>query len=71
VSGAAALLKSFAKSKLGIRLSDARVKHVLKYSADRIDGQFKHPKAGFGQINLLDAMKLLEHKLTNRLDKAA
>ena len=71
VTGGVALLRAYAKSKHGVRLSDAQVKHVLKYSADRVDGQFKHPKAGFGRINLLDAMKLLEHKLSNRLDKAA
>ncbi|HJU73583.1 MAG TPA: S8 family serine peptidase [Gemmatimonadaceae bacterium] len=71
VTGGIALLRAYAKAKHGIRLSDARIKHVLKHSADRIDGQFKHPKAGYGHINLLDAMKLLEHKLTTRMDKAA
>lgn len=64
VTGAAAMLKSYAKAKHGVRLSDSQIKHVLKHSADRLDGRFKHPKAGFGRINLLDAMKLLEHKLT-------
>jgi subtilisin family serine protease len=63
VTGAAAMLKSFAKATRGIRLTDSQIKHVLKHSADRIDGRFKHPKAGFGRINLLDALKLLEHKL--------
>lgn len=70
VTGGAALLCAYAKAKHGVRLSDAKVKHVLKHTADRVDGQFKHQKAGFGHINLLDAMKLLEYKLTNRLKAA-
>jgi len=70
-TGVAALLASYAKAKHGVRLSDAQIKHVLKYSADRVDGAFKHPKAGFGRINALDAVKLLEHRLTERLHKAA
>lgn len=71
VTGAAALLASYAKEKRGITLSDAQIKHVLKYTADRVDGQYKHPKAGFGRINVLDAVKLLEYRLSNRLTKAA
>lgn len=71
VTGAAALLRSYARTKHGITITDAQIKHVLKHSADRVDGQFKHPKAGFGRINLLDAVKLLEHRLTNRLARAA
>jgi subtilisin family serine protease len=71
VTGAAALLASYAKAKHGARLSDSQLKHVLKHSADRVDGAFKHPKAGFGRINLLDAVKLLEHRLTDRVRKAA
>jgi subtilisin family serine protease len=71
VTGAAALLASYAKAKHGVRLSDSQLKHVLKYSADRVDGAFKHPKAGFGRINLLDAVKLLEHRLTDRVRQAA
>ena len=71
VTGAAAMLKSYATSKHGVRLSDSQIKHVLKHSADRLDGNFKHPKAGFGLVNLLDAMKLLEHKLTTTTLKRA
>jgi thermitase len=71
VTGVAALLASHAKEKYGARLSDAQIKHVLKSSADRVDGAFKHPKAGFGRINALDAVKLLEHRLTDRPRKAA
>jgi subtilisin family serine protease len=63
VSGAAALLASYARSRYGVRLSDSQLKHVLKHSADRVDTRFKHPKAGFGKLNVLDAVKLLEHRL--------
>ena len=71
MTGAAALLSSFAQERHGTRLSDAQVKHVLKHTADRVDGMFKHPKAGFGRINVLDAVKLLEYRLSNRTRMAA
>jgi thermitase len=71
VTGAAALLASYAQAKHGVRLSDAQIKHVLKHTADRVDGMYKHPKAGFGRINILDAVKLLEFRLTSRAGKAA
>ena len=71
VTGAAALLRSWAIGKRGVRITDAQIKHVLKHSADRVDAQFKHPKAGFGRINVLDAVKLLEHKLTTTHARAA
>jgi subtilisin family serine protease len=62
VSGAVALLKSFARSR-GRRLSDTQVKNVLKHTADKVGRGFKHPKAGFGRLNLGDALRLLEHRL--------
>jgi thermitase len=62
VAGAVALLRSYARER-GRSLSDRQVKHVLKHTADRIDHRFKHPKAGFGRLNLADAMRLLESKL--------
>ncbi len=73
VTGAAALLASFAVTKYGVRLRDGQIKHVLKSTADRVDAQFKHTKAGFGRINLLDAVKLLDARLssTARSRKAA
>ena len=71
VTGAAALLASYAEEKHHVRLSDGQVKHVLKHTADRVDAMFKHPKAGFGRINLLDAVKLLEYRLSARNSKAA
>ena len=63
VAGGVALLKSYARS-LGRRLSDAQVKHVLKHTADKVDANFKNRKAGFGKLNLADALRLLEYKLT-------
>jgi subtilisin family serine protease len=62
VAGAAALLKSYAHEK-GRSLSDGQVKHVLKHSADKIGTRFKSRKAGYGMLNLADALQLLEHKL--------
>ncbi len=70
VTGGAALLASYARAKTGRTLSDAQLKHVLKHTADRLDTRFKHPKAGYGRINLLDAMRLLEHRLAGRHDRA-
>ncbi len=71
VSGAAALLASHAKAKYGVRLKDAQIKHLLKHSADRVDGRFKHPKAGFGRLNVLDAVKLLDYKMSSTRLRAA
>jgi subtilisin family serine protease len=63
VSGAAALLTSLARRGGTRPLGDGRVKHLLRNTADRLDARFRHPKAGFGRLNLLDAVRLLEHKL--------
>jgi len=64
VTGAVALLKSYARERGGARLGDAQVKHLLKHTADRVDGHFKHRKAGYGKLNLADALRLLDHKLS-------
>jgi thermitase len=61
VAGAVALLKSFA-IQLGKRLGDRQVKYLLKSTADRGSGAFKHPKAGFGHLNVADAMRLLAYR---------
>ena len=61
VSGAIALLKSFSLSQ-GRRLYDNQIKFLLKHTSDKISSQFKDIKAGFGQINLLDALKYLHYK---------
>lgn len=65
VAGAVALLKAYALKKQGVRLHDNQVKFVLKHSADKIDTWFKHQKAGFGMLNLIDALRLLDYKLSS------
>ena len=63
VAGAVALLKSYALQETGSPLSDRQVKYLLKHTSDKLDRRFKHPKAGFGSLNLLDALQLLESRL--------
>ncbi len=63
VAGAVALMKSYAR-KRGRRLSDSQVKHVLKHTSDKLDNTFKHRKAGYGCLNLADAMRYLDFKLS-------
>lgn len=65
VTGAIALMKSFAKQR-GRNLKDPQIKQILKNTADKLDRSFKHPKAGFGQLNVADAMRLLEYRLGGR-----
>ena len=62
VSGAIAMMKSYAV-KRGRRLSDAQAKNVLKHTADKRGRAFKDRHAGFGRLNLADAMRLLAHRL--------
>lgn len=62
VAGAAAMMKSYARS-VGRRLTDPQVKHVFKHTADKVGRDFKDPKAGFGMLNLRDAMRFLEYRL--------
>ena len=64
VTGAVALLKSYALAKRGIQLLDRQVKYLLQETADKLDRHFKHRKAGFGKLNLLDALRLLDSKLS-------
>lgn len=63
VAGAVAMLKSYAFKKRKIKLSDNQIKYILKHTSDKIDTHFKHRKAGFGKLNLLDALRLLDYKL--------
>jgi len=63
VSGAVALLKSYALEKTGVSLSDRKVKHILKHTADKVGRRFKDRKAGFGRLNLVDALRLLQYQL--------
>lgn len=65
VAGAVAMLKSYALQQKDMRLSDSQIKYILKHTADKIDTRFKHPKAGFGKLNLIDALRLLDYKLKN------
>lgn len=60
VSGAVALLKSYARQN-GKALKDNHVKYLLKHTSDKPGTQFKDNKWGYGRINLLDAVKLLQH----------
>jgi hypothetical protein len=61
VAGAAALLKSFARER-GRTLTDRQLKHVLKSTADRVDTRFRDRKAGFGMLNVADAMRWLDYR---------
>ena len=63
VSGAAALLKSYALERGGHRLSDQQIKHLLKHTADRHDSRFRTRQTGYGQINVADALRLLDYRL--------
>ncbi len=63
VAGAVALLKSYALTKGGMKLRDRAIKYLLQQTADKVDPHFKHRKAGFGKLNLLDALRLLDYKL--------
>ena len=62
VAGAVAILKSYAYQN-GHQLSDNQVKYILKHTADRDTMKFKTIKSGYGKINLIDALKLLQNKL--------
>lgn len=62
VAGGVALLKSFALQN-GRTLSDSQVKYLLIQTTDRAGRQYKTPKGGYGTVNLLDAIKLLDYLL--------
>jgi subtilisin family serine protease len=57
VAGAVALLKSFVRG-----LTDGQAKYLLKHTADRLDQRFQHPKAGYGRLNIIDALRLARAK---------
>lgn len=63
VSGAAALLHSYALERTGRRLSDGQIKHLLKHTADRHNNQWRTRETGYGQINVADALRLLDYRL--------
>jgi thermitase len=62
VAGAVALLKSYA-FELGHKLSDSQVKYILKSTADKPFEGIKNKKWGYGKLNIIDALKLLQYKL--------
>jgi subtilisin family serine protease len=62
VAGAVALLKSYGRKK-GHNISDSQAKYILKHSSDKIGRKFKDFKAGYGRLNILDALMLLDYKL--------
>lgn len=62
VAGGIGLLKSYALSR-GKNLNERQIKYLLKHTSDKIGSDFKDEKAGFGKLNLLDALKLMKYKL--------
>lgn len=62
VSGAVGLLKSFAR-QFGARLSHGDLEAVFRHSCDRADGRLRSERAGYGQLNLADALTFLRHQL--------
>ncbi|HXT14984.1 MAG TPA: S8 family serine peptidase [Gemmatimonadaceae bacterium] len=61
VTGAVALLHAFAR-QAGRRIGFREVTQVLRNTADRGDAQLRTERAGYGLINLADALKLLAHQ---------
>lgn len=62
VSGTVALLKSFAHTK-GKKIGNELIRKILQDTTDKLGNQFKDPKSGFGRINVLDALKMLNYNL--------
>lgn len=62
VSGAVALLKSFAHQK-GKKIKNDFIKEIIQSTTDKFSNQFKDEKSGFGRINVLDALKMLNYNL--------
>lgn len=62
VTGTVALLHAYARKRGFGELSDPRVKHLLKRSADRLGRALKTRKSGYGRVNAADALRLLDHK---------
>jgi thermitase len=61
VAGAAALLHSFAR-RAGRRIGFREVTKLLRDTADRVDSRLRTERAGYGLIDLADALKLLAHQ---------
>jgi len=65
VTGAVALLKSQALAR-GARLSDAQIKTILLHTSDKLDQRLRTARGGYGQLNLLDASRMLDYLLGQR-----
>ena len=65
VAGSAALLHALAR-RHGARLRDSQLKYLLRQTADRPGTRFRDRRAGFGQLNVADAARLLLHKMNGR-----
>ena len=62
VSGVIALLKSRALEK-GKRVDNALITNIIHQTTDKFTSQYRDQKSGFGRINVLDALKMLEYNL--------
>lgn len=60
VAGAIGLLKSLA-AELGGRCSHQELKTILRHTSHKAPGKFKDQRAGYGHLNILDALKMLRH----------
>lgn len=60
VAGAIALLHSLAADS-GVTLSSFDIMRILRHTSDRVDARDRHQQAGYGRINLTDAVKWLLH----------
>ncbi len=63
VAGAIALMKAFAKKK-GRQLSDKQIKYIIKHTSDKTDNRYQEQKSGYGRLNVIDAIKFLNYKLS-------
>lgn len=61
-AGAAVLVHSLARRRGG-RLGAPIVKHILTDSADRLGARFRDRHAGFGRLNIADALRLADARL--------
>jgi subtilisin family serine protease len=62
VAGAAALVQSLAKRR-GARLPAREVKRILIETADRVDGRLRDRRAGYGRLNVVDALRLTQARI--------
>jgi thermitase len=70
VAGAAALVQSLARQRLGRRLDVTAVRRLLVLTADRPDPRFRTSRGGYGRLNLADAVRLLDRERSQHLPSA-